>query len=97
VFHCHGSLGSDHARFLRGFALAGKRRRYPKALSLPSAAWLPVLVIQSEQRPTLLDPSLTLTRTQCPAIAGNTGNRKPLTHAVYASQCNAQQPLTAHS
>ena len=43
------------------------------------------------------DPSLTLTRTQCPAIVGNTGNKKLLTYAGFASQCNAQQPLTAHS
>ena len=27
MLHCHGSLGSDHARFLRGFALARKHRR----------------------------------------------------------------------
>jgi hypothetical protein len=45
----------------------------------------------------LADPSLTLTRTQYPAIVGNTGNRKPLTYAEIASPCNAQQPLTAHS
>jgi hypothetical protein len=25
-----GSLGSEHARLLRGFAPAGERRRYPK-------------------------------------------------------------------
>ena len=29
--------------------------------------------------PTVLDPNLTLTRTQCPAIPSNTGNKKPLT------------------
>src|SRR5918999_5876828 len=92
-----GSLRSAHARFLGDFAFAGKRHRYPRALSIPSAAWLPVLVIQSEQRPTLLDPRLTLTRTQHPAIVGNTGNRKPFIYAGFASSCNAQQPLTAHS
>jgi hypothetical protein len=43
------------------------------------------------------DPSLTLARTQYAAIVSNTGNRKPLTYAVIASQCNAQQPPTAHS
>ena len=36
-------------------------------------------------RPTRLDPSLTLTRTQYPATVGNTGNRKPLTYAEIAS------------
>ena len=47
--------------------------------------------------PNPLDPNLTLTRTQCPAILGKRGNRKPFTYAVYASPCKAQQPLTAHS
>src|SRR5215208_6526593 len=41
--------------------------------------------------------SLTLTRTQFPAIVCNAGNAKPLTHAEFANLCNAQQPLTAHS
>ena len=27
MLHCHSSLRSDHARFLQGFAPAGKRRR----------------------------------------------------------------------
>jgi hypothetical protein len=27
MLHCHARVGSDHARFLPGFALAGKRRR----------------------------------------------------------------------
>jgi hypothetical protein len=45
MLHCRGSLGSDHARFLRGFALARKRRRYLRALSIPSAACLPMLGI----------------------------------------------------
>jgi hypothetical protein len=27
ILLCHGSLGSVHARFLRGFAPAGRRRR----------------------------------------------------------------------
>src|SRR5215218_4829057 len=44
-----------------------------------------------------IDPSLTLTRTQYPAILGKRGTRKPFTYAVYASPCKAQQPLTAHS
>jgi hypothetical protein len=48
MLHCHNSLESDHARFLRGFAPAGKRRRYPKASSMPSAACLPMLGIQCE-------------------------------------------------
>jgi hypothetical protein len=28
---------------------------------------------------------------------GKTGNRKPVVYAGFASPCNAQQPLTAHS
>jgi hypothetical protein len=46
---------------------------------------------------TTLDPSLTLTRTQHPAIVGNRGNKKRLTYAEFANPCNVQQPLTAHS
>jgi hypothetical protein len=42
----HGKLGSDHARFLRALALTGKRRRYPKASSIPSAVLRPKVVIQ---------------------------------------------------
>src|SRR5215216_3806039 len=45
----------------------------------------------------MLDPSLTLTRTQHPAIVSNPENRKRFTYARFASVCNAQQPLTAHS
>ena len=45
----------------------------------------------------LLILSLTLTRMQCPAIVGNTGNRKPVARAEYANPCNAHQPQTAHS
>jgi hypothetical protein len=44
-----------------------------------------------------LDPSLTLTRTQFPAIVGNAGHRKPFVYAGFANLCNAQQPLTARS
>ena len=44
---------------------------------------------------TRIDPNLTLTRTQCPAIVGNTANRKPYSHTVFANPCNGQQPLTA--
>jgi hypothetical protein len=40
---------------------------------------------------------LTLTRMQYPAIVGNRGNRKCFTYAEFATLCNAQQPLTAHS
>jgi hypothetical protein len=29
-----------------------------------------------------IDPSLTLTRTQFPAIVGNAGNRKPVVYAM---------------
>jgi len=46
---------------------------------------------------TPLDPSLTLTRTQCSAIVGNTENRNPVVYAGSATYCNPQQPLTAHS
>jgi hypothetical protein len=46
---------------------------------------------------TPLDPSLTLTRTQYPAIVSNPGNRKPVVYAGFAYTCNSQQPLTAHS
>ena len=46
---------------------------------------------------TTVDPSLTLTRTQHSAIAGNRGNTKPLIYAGIANLCNAQQPLTANS
>jgi hypothetical protein len=46
---------------------------------------------------TTLDPSLTLTRTQYPAIVGKAGNRKPVVYAGFATPCNPQQLLTAHS
>ncbi len=46
---------------------------------------------------TLLDPSLTLTRMQNPAMVGNTGNRKPPVYAGFAIPCNVQKRLTAHS
>jgi hypothetical protein len=52
----------------------------------------------ASESPTPPDPSLTLARTQYPAlVVGNTGNRKPLTYAVIANPCNPQQLLTAHS
>jgi hypothetical protein len=44
-----------------------------------------------------LDPSLTLTRTQYPAIVSKRRNNKLLIYAGFANPCNAQQPLTAHS
>jgi hypothetical protein len=37
----------------------------------------------------LADPSLTLTRTQHPAIVSNTGNKRSLTYAEFAIPCNA--------
>jgi hypothetical protein len=46
---------------------------------------------------TPIDPNLTLTRTQHPAIVGKRENRKPFTYARFASVCNALQRLTAHS
>ena len=45
----------------------------------------------------LLDPSLTLTRTQHPAILSNSETKKQLTYAVFANLCNAQKRLIAHS
>ena len=60
MLHYHGSLGPDHARFLRGFAPAGKRRRYPNASSMPSAACLPMLGIQCEY------PSRAIVMEACP-------------------------------
>jgi hypothetical protein len=47
--------------------------------------------------PTVLDPSLTLTRTQYPAIVSITENRKPPIYAEFASSCNTQLLKTAHS
>ena len=49
--HWHGRLGSDHARFLRGFALAGKRRRYLRALFIPSAVAQPMSVSSASSGP----------------------------------------------
>jgi hypothetical protein len=49
------------------------------------------------RNPRRADPSLTLTRTQYPAIVSNRENNKPLTYAGFATPCNYQQPLTAHS
>jgi len=44
-----------------------------------------------------LDPNLTLTGTQHPAISGKRGKGESLIYAGFANFCNAQQPLTAHS
>src|SRR5215203_3737989 len=46
---------------------------------------------------TTLDPSLTLTRTQYPAIVGKAGNRKPFAYAGIASPCKPLQRMTARS
>jgi hypothetical protein len=46
---------------------------------------------------TTLDPSLTLIRTQYPAIVGKAGNRKPVVYARFANSCNPLQRMTAHS
>jgi hypothetical protein len=43
---CHGRLGWDHVRFLRSLALTGKRLRYPRASSIPSAVFLLIEGIQ---------------------------------------------------
>jgi hypothetical protein len=44
-----------------------------------------------------LDPSLTLTRTQYPAIVGKTENTKPFVYAAFASLCKPLQRLIYHS
>src|SRR5215216_7970254 len=44
-----------------------------------------------------LDPSLTLTRTQYPAMVGNLENSKAFNYAGFAGLCTAQQPVTAHA
>jgi hypothetical protein len=44
-----------------------------------------------------LDPSLTLTQTQCPAIVSNRGNREPFVYAGFATSCNHLHRLTANS
>jgi hypothetical protein len=44
-----------------------------------------------------IDPSLTLTQMQCPAIVSDTRNIKPVVHPGFASLCKAKQPRTAHS
>jgi hypothetical protein len=44
---CECFIGSDHVRFLHGIALAGKRRRYPRASFIPSAACLSMLWVSS--------------------------------------------------
>jgi hypothetical protein len=49
------------------------------------------------ESPTPPDPSLTLTRTQYPAIVCNAGNEKPLIYAAFANPCNAQKRPAAHS
>jgi len=43
-----------------------------------------------------VDPNLTLTRTQCSAIAGKAGNREPVFYARFANPCNAQKRPIAH-
>jgi hypothetical protein len=46
---------------------------------------------------TPLDPSLTLTHTQHPAMMGKAEKKKRVNFAGFASPCNLQQPSTAHS
>jgi hypothetical protein len=104
MLYGHGRLGSDHARFLAA--------SLPKASSIPAAVARPIVGIQwvchvpagslssyaTYCHPlTPVDPNLTLTRMQCPAKVSNRENRNPFTYARFASVCNAQQPLTAHS
>ena len=76
----------------RGMVITGVADRVPEHVD--------ALVLFGTTEPrvqTPIDPSLTLTRTQYPAIVGNRGNRKPLSYAAFASPCNTQQPLTDHS
>jgi hypothetical protein len=40
---------------------------------------------------------LTLTPTQYPATLGKRVNKRSLIYAGFATPCNTQQPLTAHS
>ncbi len=90
-------LGPDHMRLLLGLqspvSAVGLAQRLVHAIG-GIAVHRRYLVRVADGE---LDPNLTLTRTQYPAIVGNTGNRKPFTYAGFASPCNAQQPLTAHS
>jgi hypothetical protein len=51
----------------------------------------------ARRNPPTPDPSLTLTRTQYPAIVGNTENTRPFAYARFARLCNTQQPLSDHS
>jgi hypothetical protein len=53
--------------------------------------------VPATRNPRTPDPSLTLTRMQCPAIVGKAENRKPVARAEYANPCNAHQPQAAHS
>ena len=46
---------------------------------------------------TPLDPILTLTRTQYPAIVSITEQRNSFVYAGFAIRCNTQRPMTAHS
>ncbi len=82
--------------------VAGREVPLPKNKQIfkPDMSWLgqPFRTRnESAEPPTLLDPNLTLTRMQRPAMVGNAGNKKALTYAGFANPCNAQQPLTAHS
>jgi hypothetical protein len=49
------------------------------------------------RNPRTLDPSLTLTRMQYPAIVGKTENTKPFVYAAFASLCKPLQRLIYHS
>ena len=80
----HGSLHSLRSEY-------EEIRQFSRAQRASSANEL------ARRNPPTPDPSLTLTRTQSPAIVGNTGNRKPVVYAGFASLCNTQQRLTAHS
>jgi hypothetical protein len=95
MLHGHGSLASDQARFLAA--------SLPKASSIPAAVARPIVGIQWVchgpagslssyasycHHLTLVDPNLTLTRTQHLANVGNTENREPFTYAGFANPCN---------
>ena len=80
----HGSLHSLRSEY-------EEIRQFSRAQRASSANEL------ARRNPPTPDPSLTLTRTQYPALVGNTENTRPFVYAGFASLCNTQQRLTAHS
>jgi hypothetical protein len=78
-----GLVRREHGRKLDGHLLQVVRMRFLRVYVGRSAP-------DFRHGLTLLDPSLTLTRTQYPAIVGNTGNKKPYSYAGFARLWNAQ-------